>query len=300
MWIWLSRVRDPSPTQKKRPASFRWRVFFVVLSCRTLVDDVIIRQYTVCSMKSRLPVNPESSPDVSILIEEYGKRVFMICCKILRNHDTALDASQTIWELIIKKAHTFRHESDPGTWLYSIAYREALRISRREKNHSYRSLLNAYHLPEKQPVYSGPSDDDTQLGIWMSDTCNNCMTGVIHTLSFKARIIFVFRFIIELPYHEIAEILDMQENAVRQAAQRARKRIASFLSVECGIFRKCSPCRCGLERYLSSSQFRTQLLSLKTITEKAWALHDAGETFPPLEYWEKVHARCHKQVSSSL
>lgn len=245
-------------------------------------------------------MNPESAPDVSVLVEKYGKLVFMVCRKVLRDHEASLDASQAIWELVVKKVHTFRHESDPGTWLYSIAYREALRISRREKTRSYRSLLNDYHLQEKQPVYSGPPDDDTQLCIWISEKCNNCITGVIHTLNFKARIIFVFRFIIELSYSEIGEILGMRENAVRQAAQRARKRLAGFLSVECGIFRKGAPCRCGLEGYLSSGPFRSQMLSLKTITEKARVLHEAGDPLPPFEYWEKIDARCHKQVSSSL
>ncbi len=251
-------------------------------------------------MISRPCTDPVPQLEISTLVEKYGKQIFMLCCKILRNRETALDVSQNIWEIVVKKAHTFRQESDPGTWLYSIAYREALHIARREKTRSYQSLLDTYHCSTNQPFFSGSPNDETQLCIWMTENCNNCVTGVIRTLGFRARIIFVFRFIIELSYSEIAVILGMQENAVRQAAQRARKRVANFLSNECGIYRKGSPCRCGLENYLSSGYFRSQMLSLNTITEKARALHEKGESLPSLEYWEKIHARCHKQASPNL
>lgn len=251
-------------------------------------------------MNFRPSTNTGPIPDVSVLVKKYGKLVFMVCCKVLKNRETALDASQIIWEIVIRKVHTFRQESDPGTWLYSIAYREALRIARREKTRSYKSLLDMYHCTKNQPRFSGSPDDETQLSVWMTEKCNNCVTGVIRTLGFRSRIIFVFRFIIELSYPEIARILGMRENTVRQAAQRARKRLAGFLTNECGIFRKGSPCRCGLEGYLSAGTFRSEMLSLQTITEKARTLQERGEPFPPLEYWEKIHARCHKRESSTL
>ncbi len=92
----------------------------------------------------------------------------------------------------------------------------------------------------------------------------------------------------------------MKEDAVRQAAGRARKTLAEFLESECGLFRMASPCRCGLEKYLDQTSFRSDILALRTITRIAGKLHEEGSPVPPIEYWEKISALCHKRGATAL
>lgn len=237
---------------------------------------------------------------MTLWMKEYGPLVLSVCVKVLRDYESALDASQNVWEIVVRNYGSYRGESLPGTWIYSIAYHEALRAAKKEKTRRYRDLLRVYHDEDRQPRTDPGGFDESVMYGWLSEKCNNCLSGVIRTLSFKMRMIFVFRYLLDLPFEEIARILDMSEEAVRQAAGRGRKRLADFLENECGIFRKGSACRCGLEGYLGQTSFRNDLLALTTITQKARKLHDAGARLPPIGYWEKIQEDCHKRNAASL
>jgi RNA polymerase sigma factor (sigma-70 family) len=219
-------------------------------------------------------------------IHAYGNLVLSVCMKVLRNPETALDISQDVWVIVIDNIGSFQNRSKPGTWIYTIAYREALRASKKEKKRRYQDLLRIYHDPKLQPVYNDEPQGPDFINGWLYRECNNCLSGVVKTMKFRMRVLFVFRFILGLPFSEIAEIMNMNEDAVRQAANRSRRRLADFLENECGIFKKGSACKCGLERYLAQGTFREEMLALRTLTEKALRLHEAGNRLPSMEYWE--------------
>lgn len=231
-------------------------------------------------------------------IKDYSDLVFSVCVKYLKDYEAALDASQHVWEIIIRNVEQFKGKSQPSTWIYSITYHEVLRLAKKEKLTKYQDLLRIYHDPVQQPK---PGEmDDPALYTWLSGKCDNCLTGVIMTLTFKTRIIVIFRYLLDLSFEEIARIVDMNEPAVRQAANRGKKRLADFLENECGIFREATVCRCGLEKYLDQTTFRSDMLATRTIAQKARKLQNEGKSFPPIEYWEKLNSECHKQEPSTL
>jgi RNA polymerase sigma factor (sigma-70 family) len=221
-------------------------------------------------------------------IRAYGNLVLSVCMKVLRNPETARDISQDVWILIIQNIESFQNKSKPGTWIYTIAYREALRASKKEKNRRYQDLLRIYHDPKLQPAYREEPGDPEFLTGWLYRECNNCLSGVVKTMKFRMRVLFVFRFILGLPFSEIAEIMNMKEEAVRQASNRSRRRLADFLTNECGIYKKGSACKCGMEKHLARGSFREEMLALQTLTEKAIRLHEAGERLPSMDYWENI------------
>ncbi len=236
--------------------------------------------------------------DIEGWVREYGPLVFAVCAKVLRDRESASDASQRVWEIVVRNAGSFRGHSKPGTWIYSIAYREAQRAAKKERRTRYRELLHAYRESDWRPVPA--KSDDASAHRWLSEKCDSCLTGVIMTLPFKARMVFTFRYILDLPFGEIADITGMREDAVRQSAARARKTLAGFLENECGIFRPATPCRCGLEAYLDRASFRADMLALRTITRIARGLHDAGFPLPALGYWESIQKMCHKTAAPTL
>lgn len=243
-----------------------------------------------CTVMNPKTARTETHETVNTLVDKYGTMVLAICVKILRDRESAQDASQNVWILVLGAIGNFRGESDPGTWIYSIAYREALRMARRERRTRYRDLMRCYHDPLSWPVMPEGPMDRGAMDKWIAGRCDNCVTGVIKTLNPRARAIFVFRFIAGLSFIEIARITGMREDAVRQATTRARKRLAAFLERDCGIFRRGALCHCGMERYLRDSEFRDEMLALRTMSDKARRLHEAGNDFPTIDYWEKMLA----------
>jgi RNA polymerase sigma-70 factor (ECF subfamily) len=235
-------------------------------------------------------------PTVSIddWITDYGEMVYSLCLKVIRNRELALDTSQSVWEIVLRKKGSFRNESRPGTWIYTIAYREALRASQQERSRRYTDTLRGYHEVSSQPRMEDELADNAQIYGWLSGTCNMCLSGIIGTLNFKTRIIVVFRYILDISFEEISRILGMEQAAVRKAASRGKKRLTDFFENECGLYAKNAHCKCGLERYLEKTSFKNDLVAMKSITAKAFHLHNAGSPLPPIEYWEKIRASCHR------
>ncbi len=235
-----------------------------------------------------------ASVPVDDWIADYGDMVFSLCLKVVRDRELALDACQSVWEIVLEKKDTFRNESAPGTWIYAIAYREALRAVKKEKTRRYKDTLRRYHDAALEPERGeSPIDADTSYA-WLSGTCDVCLSGIVGTLNFKTRIVIVFRYLLGLSFEEIARILGMDQGAVRQTASRGKRRLAVFFEKECGLYRKNSRCRCGLEKHLGATAFRNDILALKSITEKAKRILSSGKSLPPIGYWEKISEACHK------
>jgi RNA polymerase sigma-70 factor (ECF subfamily) len=231
-------------------------------------------------------------------IADYGTLVFSVCIRVLKDREAALDVSQRVWELVIRNRLSFRGDSKPSTWIYAIAYREAAREAKKERRIRYRELVQGYHDARYQP---NPGDlDGDALYDWLSEKCNRCLTGVLLTLEFRPRVIFTFRYVLDLPFSEIARILGMNEASARKAASRARTALAEFLRTECGLFGDATPCRCGLEGALDRTSFRKDISALRSITRIARTLHERGEPLPTIEYWEKIRERCHEKDTTPL
>jgi RNA polymerase sigma factor (sigma-70 family) len=241
--------------------------------------------------------NPVSIDD---WIADYGDMVLSLCLKVIKNRELALDASQAVWETVLKKRHSFRNESSPGTWIYRIAFREALRTDRSDKTKRYRDILRAYHAEALQPRMEADPTNDAQLRDWLSGNCDACLSGIIGTLNFKTRIIVVFKYILNVPFEEISRILGMEQGAVRQAASRGMRRLARFFRDECGLYANEAHCKCGLEKHLGKTSFKREMAALKSIAAKAHRLHELGNPLPPIGYWEKIRAACHKEAATSL
>src|SRR5688572_12755333 len=73
------------------------------------------------------------APDaVADLLDRYGGRVRALALRLCGNRADADDAVQEVFLQALRKWHTFRGESDPGTWLYAIAARSCRARLRRK------------------------------------------------------------------------------------------------------------------------------------------------------------------------
>ena len=64
------------------------------------------------------------------LVARHGPMVLGVCRRVLHNDQAAEDAFQATFLVLIRKARALDHDKPLGNWLYTVAYRLALRSAR--------------------------------------------------------------------------------------------------------------------------------------------------------------------------
>jgi RNA polymerase sigma-70 factor (ECF subfamily) len=217
------------------------------------------------------------------LIRTCGPMVASLCRRVLRDAELAADAEQNIWEKVIRHKDSFRGESLPSTWVYSIARHEILRLIRDGKKRSYQELVEQYHAGNFSPEPGPVTLRDQAAGY-----CDVCLTGILSALDPADRLIYLFRFVAELTYADIAGIMVSGEDAVRQRASRASRKLRRFLTEECAYLVPGSTCRCGLAPRMKESGLTEEFYRLRKVTGRAMVYRDAEKVFPRSGYWMKM------------
>jgi len=74
------------------------------------------------------------------LVYDYGSMVSAICRRMIQDEETAREAAQEIWLEVMESLSSFQGRSKLSTWLYTIAYRIAIRYAKKEQIYSTRLL----------------------------------------------------------------------------------------------------------------------------------------------------------------
>ena len=65
------------------------------------------------------------------LVYDYGSMVSAICRRMMQDEETAREAAQEIWLEVMESLPSFQGRSKFSTWLYTIAYRIAIRYAKK-------------------------------------------------------------------------------------------------------------------------------------------------------------------------
>ena len=217
------------------------------------------------------------------IITDYGKMVSSICRRMIRDEETARDAAQEVWLEIIKSLPTYRGEAKLSTWVYTVASRVVIKYAQKEKIYSTRFLRSFFHGVEIEP----PVRYDFEKQLWVREMCDKCLTGILHCLDNESRLTYVFRDIAEIPYGEIALILNKEEPAVRKIISRARKKLRNFLQNECILCNGGIKSACRMSRWASEIDLPKEYAKLRETINRI-NIYRASETvLPGKNYWEK-------------
>lgn len=162
-------------------------------------------------------------------------RLKSIARRLLGSESESDDALQEAW-LRASRAET-RDVQNVGGWLTTIVARvciDALRArnARREVSHSARRATNDAASIEPIDERSGPREgrdepavDHRESEIVLAETIGSALMVVSSSLAPAERVAFVLHDIFDLPFEEIAVILERSPAATRQLASRARRRV---------------------------------------------------------------------------
>ncbi|OYW89480.1 MAG: RNA polymerase subunit sigma [Pseudomonadales bacterium 32-61-5] len=153
------------------------------------------------------------------LMRRYQRTLFNVCARYLGNERDADDVCQEVMLKVLYGLKNFEGKSKFKTWLYSITYNECITQYRKERRK--RRLLDALSLDPVEEACDETAPVVTEK------------TGLEHWLVHVNQIdreILVLRFVAELEFQEIADIMHMGLSATKMRYKRALDKLREKFS----------------------------------------------------------------------
>lgn len=151
--------------------------------------------------------------------EQHRTRLRAVAYRMLGSVTEADDAVQEAW-LRFSGADTSRVD-DLGAWLATVVARICLNVLRSRA--ARREEPIGPHVPD--PIVSAVGAVDPEDEALLSDSIGLALLVVLDTLAPAERVAFVLHDLFDVPFEEIAAIIDRSAPAARQLASRGRRRL---------------------------------------------------------------------------
>lgn len=157
------------------------------------------------------------------LVQRFQGRLFNAMLQVVGAHDEAEDVVQDSFVQAYIKLDTFQGNSKFFTWLYRIAFNNALSRQRRRRNDL--SIEQSREITGSDPQDKVEPPDEPLL----REERVSLVHRALGLLSEEHRSILVLREMEELAYEDIAEILEINIGTVRSRLSRARNQLKFHL-----------------------------------------------------------------------
>ena len=160
-----------------------------------------------------------------VLVERHQTRVFNLCLRILGNREDAYDAAQETFMAAMRKLGQFRGDAAFTTWLHRVAV-----------NACYDELRKQRRRPMLHVIAPGDTDEPREEGPPSLDHADE-VSGSIDAAAALARVPQEFRVALvladiqDLPYEQIARILEVPVGTVKSRVHRGRLAMAKAMGI---------------------------------------------------------------------
>jgi RNA polymerase sigma-70 factor (ECF subfamily) len=178
-----------------------------------------MEQYTDQEIIDMFRNEDSRNRSIHLMIKKYHVRLYWHIRKILIDHNDTDDVLQNTFIKAWKGLGNFKGESKIYTWLFRIGTNEAISFLRTKKTNVSSIHEIEHHLSNSLSSDSFFGGDEIQLKLQKA----------ILTLPEKQRIVFNMRYYDEIPYNEMAEILDTSAGALKASYHIAAKKIEAIL-----------------------------------------------------------------------
>ena len=156
------------------------------------------------------------------LVDRYKDLVFTIAMNITRNREDAEEVAQDAFLKAFRKLASFRKESSFATWIYRIAYNEA--ISKIRKNR-----IKTLDLQEELTEIIPDEEAEEEIAGLDGREQKQVITQILDKLPEIDRVLVTLFYLNNHPVNEISEITGLGESNVKVRLHRVRKKIYSEL-----------------------------------------------------------------------
>jgi RNA polymerase sigma factor (sigma-70 family) len=152
------------------------------------------------------------------LVLQYQKPLYHHVRRYVACHEDADDILQNTFIKIWNAIESFRGECSLYSWLYRIAYNEAITYINKNKKH-----IGVDVGPEKliEKMKTLPSDDAEYIQLKLD--------FAITQLPEKQKHVFILRYYDEMPYEKMSEILETSVGALKASYHHAVKKVEEII-----------------------------------------------------------------------
>ena len=145
------------------------------------------------------------------LFTHYHSRLFRFIYRLVRSHGVADELVNDIMLVVWKQASTFRAESKVSTWIFGIAYRQAMR-----------------RLSRSRPETTFDADDiEASAGASAED--EDWIRRGLASLPLEQRVTTELVFFLGLTYEEVSKVTDCPVGTVKTRMFHARRKLRTIL-----------------------------------------------------------------------
>jgi RNA polymerase sigma-70 factor (ECF subfamily) len=157
------------------------------------------------------------------LVERHQQRVYRLCLRVLSDPEAAADVAQDTFITVLRKLDGFRGDAAFTTWLHRVAVNACYDELRRRRRRPALHVVN----DEGRDHEPGPPIDDRADEV--AGTLD--AAAALATVAEEFRIAVVLADVQDLPYDEIARILDVPVGTVKSRVHRGRLALAEALGI---------------------------------------------------------------------
>jgi len=151
-----------------------------------------------------------------ILVNSYKRRLYWHIRSIVLTHEDADDVLQEVFVRIFRNIEKFKGESALYTWMYRIATNESLSFLKSKANRM-KTSLETLQQELVLGLRSDPFFDGDELELRLQEA--------IVSLPEKQQQIFRMKYLQEMKYEAISEVLGTSVGALKASYHHARKKI---------------------------------------------------------------------------
>lgn len=152
------------------------------------------------------------------LMARYQGTLFNVCARYLGNERDADDICQEIMLKVLYGLKKFEGKSKFKTWLYSITYNECITQYRKERRKKRLMDALSLNMPEDAEAVEPDYKEKSGLDRWLA---------YVNPIDKE---ILVLRFVAELEFQEIADIMRLGLSATKMRYKRAIDRLRENFS----------------------------------------------------------------------
>lgn len=157
-----------------------------------------------------------------VLVDRYKEKLYRLLIRMLQVHEDADDALQTTFIRLWEKHGSFKGDSKLYTWLYRVASNEALMLLRKRRQQPMDTI-------EDMPLES----HGTELQAF-GEAATRLLHESLDTLPPRQRAVFCLRYFEEIPYQDMAAILEVSEGSLKASYHHAVKKIEAYIKIHTG------------------------------------------------------------------